>query len=63
MHVRVTIIAMEKKLSIRHFECVFVALSTQYAMRTGIIAICGLSSFTVFFHITLQAAQFSKKKY
>jgi len=43
--------------------CVFVALVIQHAMRMHYIAICCLSGSTVFFHIILQTARFSKSSY
>jgi hypothetical protein len=60
IQVRVTIVTMEKELSITHFEYVFEALGTQHAMCTRRIFIYGLSSFTVFFRIISQTAQFKK---
>jgi len=46
--VRVTIVANGKELSITYSDCVSVVLLIHYATR---IALCGLSSCTVFFHI------------
>ena len=49
--VRATIIALEKRLSIKptYSECIFVDLSIQYAMRLRHIVVCDLSGFTIFF--------------
>ena len=41
-----------RSVSIIHYECVFVTLGVQYAMRMCHIVICGLSDSTIFFHIT-----------
>ena len=40
-----------KAISITYSECVFVALGIQHAKCMRHIVICGLSGFTVFFHI------------
>jgi hypothetical protein len=47
--VRATVVAGKKAIRIKYYECVFVALGIQYAMRH--IAICSLSGSTIFFHI------------
>ena len=44
-HVRATIVAVEKSISITYSECVSVASSIQHAMRR--IVICGLPHSTV----------------
>jgi hypothetical protein len=36
---------------ITYYDCVFVAIGIQHAMRVSQIAICGMSGFTVFFDI------------
>jgi hypothetical protein len=51
----------EKAIIIAYSECVFVALGIQHTMRMRHIVICGLPRPTTFFHITSQAARFSKK--
>jgi hypothetical protein len=51
-----------KTISVAYSESVFVALDIQHAMRTRHIVICGLSSSTLFFHITLQRHKFREKK-
>jgi len=37
-----------KKISIKYFECVSVALSFQHAIHMRHIVICGLSYYTIF---------------
>jgi hypothetical protein len=44
-------ICSEKAIIIKYFDCVFVALGIRHAMRMRHIVICGLPSFTIFFHI------------
>jgi hypothetical protein len=56
----VTIVAVEKQLSIMHSECVFVALSIQHTMFMPHVVICCLPGSNVFSHIILQTAGFSK---
>jgi hypothetical protein len=51
-----------KVLSITHFECVFVALVIQHAMRMRRFVICSLPGFTTFFHIISDKAKKKKKK-
>jgi hypothetical protein len=41
----------EKVISIKYYECEFVALGIQYAMGMCHTVICSLSSSTIFFHI------------
>jgi len=60
--VRVTIVEVEKSVSITYSECVFVALGIQHAARMRHIAICGLPRSTIFSHIISQTVRFSKKK-
>jgi len=38
-------------MSITQPVCVFVTLGTQHGMRMGHIIVCGLSRYTVFFHM------------
>jgi hypothetical protein len=40
---------------------VFVALGIQYAMHMRHTVLCGLRRYTVFYHVILQMARFSKK--
>jgi hypothetical protein len=41
----------EKAISIKYYECVFVALGIQYEMRMCHIVICSLSGSKIFFYI------------
>ena len=41
-----------KAIHITHYECVFVVLGIQQAMHKHHMVICGLTSSTLFFHIT-----------
>ena len=50
-HLRATIVAVEKAISITYYECVFVVLGIQHATRVRHIVICGLPGSAVFFHI------------
>ena len=50
-----------KAVSITYVKCVFVAVSIQVTTRMRHIAICGLPGSTIFFHIILYAARFSKR--
>jgi len=49
--VRATMFAMEKTISITHYECVFVALGIQHELRLRHIIICGLPDCTILFHL------------
>ena len=40
-----------KAIIITQSECVFIALGAQREMRTRFVFMCGLSGFTLFFHI------------
>jgi hypothetical protein len=50
----------EKQISIKHSECVSVALCIQHAMRMRHIFICGLPRSAIFFHI-INSMIFEKK--
>jgi len=43
-------------------ECMFLALGIQHAIRMRRSVKFGMSSFTIFFHIVLLRARFSRKK-
>jgi len=49
--IRATTAAVEKQKNITYSECVFVGLGMQHAKNMRHIVICGLLSYTVFFHI------------
>jgi hypothetical protein len=51
--VRATTVALEKQYCIFRV-CVLLALGIRHAMRTRHIAVCGLTGFTLFFHIISQ---------
>ena len=47
----ITIVTVEKQLSITYSECVSVVLVIQYAMNMRRIVICDLPRSTILFHI------------
>jgi len=49
-------------ISIKYYECVFVALGIKNVMRMRQIVICVLSCPTMLFHVISQTARFSKIK-
>jgi len=62
-HVPVTIIAVEKAITIRYSECVFLAIIIQHEKRMRHIFICGLSVSKIFFpHYLINGTVFFKKK-
>ena len=59
-----TIVAVQKPLSITYSACVFVSLRHPACNTHGqyYIVICDLSGSTVLFHIILSVARFSEEK-
>ena len=51
-----------KAISNIYYECVFVALHIQHAMRKHHVVICDLSGSPIFYNVILQTAIFYKKK-
>lgn len=49
-------------INITYFECGFVALGNQYALRMRYIVVCGLPDSTVFFYVFSYTVRYSKKK-
>jgi hypothetical protein len=47
-------------MSITYSECVFVDLGIHHAMRMRLVVICGPPGSTIFFHVILKTAGFSK---
>jgi len=62
--VRVTIVAMQKAISIIYSECVCVVLVIQHAkrMRHVILSLCPVRLFHIFPHYLLNGMIFEKKK-
>jgi hypothetical protein len=50
-----------KSISITYYDSVFIAVSTQNAMRIRHIVFCGLSGSTVCFHLISYTVVISKK--
>ena len=50
-HVRGTVVAVRKTISITYSVCVCVSLGIQHSVRMRHIVICGMLGCTVFFHI------------
>ena len=55
-----TIVSVEKQISITYTECVFVALSIYHAILMSHV-ICGLPGSTIFFHISHKRHDFRKQ--
>ena len=62
-HDPVTIILVEKAISITYSECVSVAIVTQHAKCSHYVVMCGLTGSTVIFCIISQTARFLGKSY
>ena len=56
---RATTVAVE--IGVTHYECVFVALGIQHALRVRDFVICGLLGSTIFFHNISQTARLKKR--
>ena len=52
-----------KAIRITYYECVFVTLVIQRAMRMRHIVICGLFGSTIIFHLISQTERFLDKSY
>ena len=56
-------VTMKKIIIFTYSVCVFVALNIHNAMPMRHIYVCGVSGFTIFFHIISSTKRFKKKSY